>query len=421
MTIRTIFNIAGALLLLLFGAASETYAQDWTEEVGLPKALHSIAAVAADGDIYVAGGTDGRGAVSRALFRYDVAGEEWQTDLPPMDDPRYFAAAAVLGGKIYVIGGRDDEDEVLESVEVFDLRTQEWAEIEDLKEARYGHTAVVLDGSIYVLGGADKDGEVLETVEVYDAAEDEWRISEEWKLDRPRTVFATVAVGRSAYSFGGISRVPLPQVQRFNFQGGSEVFIPPGLLDARAYVAAVAVGDTSVYVIGGRNGRNRVLDDVVLFVPSDPPGRQWKNAKRLRTARDSFGAVEINGTVYVIGGRDDDKGAMASMESLSPESNVGTENPREASFALEQNHPNPFTTSTRISFMVGDTAGRVQLEIFDVQGRLVSRLIDGHLPPGRHDVEWNGESQGRFAPSGVYVCVLRQGQSQQTRMMTRIR
>lgn len=421
MTIRTISTLAGAFLLVLFGAASETYAQEWIEEMRLPQALYSIAAVAAEGDIYVAGGTDGRGAVSGALFRYDVDEGSWQSDLPAMDEPRYFAAAAVLGGKIYVIGGRDEDDEILDGVEVFDLRTQEWGEVDDLQEERYGHTAVVLDGRIYVLGGADEDGKILKTVEVYDPAEDEWQISEEWTLDEPRTAFATVAVGRSAYSFGGISRVPLPQVQRFNFQSGAEVFIPPGLLDARAYVAAVAVGDTSVFVIGGRNARNRVLDDVVVFMPSENPLRQWRRGPRLRAARDSFGAVEVAGTVYVIGGRDGDDRAIDSMESFSPSSMVATENPRETSFDLEQNHPNPFTTSTRISFMIGNAAGHVQLEIYDVQGRLVSRLVDGHLPPGRYDVEWNGESQGHFVPSGVYVYVLRHGQSQQTKMMTRIR
>ncbi len=418
MSIRAFVTSAGAFLLLLFGSATQTHAQEWLEETPLPRALHSVVAVAADGAVYVAGGREGRSAVSNALLRYDVNSDAWQDDLPAMDKERYFAAAAVLNNKIYVIGGRDQEGEVLESVEVFDVRTQVWSEADNLEEGRFGHTAVVLDGSLYVLGGADDDGEVLESVEVYDAEEDEWSESESWQLDQPRTAFATVAVGRSAYSFGGINRVPLPQVQRFGFQDGSGVFIPPGLLEARAYTAAVAVGD-SIYIIGGRNARNRVLDDVVLFIPSELPGRQWKQSRRLRTAREGFGAAEVDGTIYVIGGRDPDARTLSSMESFSA-SAVATEDPWETGFELEQNHPNPFTTSTKISFMV-EADDHVLLEIFDVQGRLVERLVEGYLPPGRHDVAWDGQSGGRLVSSGVYFYRLRQGQSERVKMMTRIR
>ena len=421
MTMRSLVTTVGALLLAVFGTPSLTYAQDWSEEAALPRALYSIAAVAAGGDIYVAGGTDGRGAVSDALLRYDVADGSWHDDLPAMDVERYFAAAVVLGDKIYVTGGREDDDEVLESVEVFDLRTREWSEAGELEEGRYGHTAVVLEGRIYVLGGADDDGDVLESVEVYDAEEDEWKISEEWSLDQPRAAFATVVVGQAAYSFGGISRVPLPHVQRFDFQIGSVVFIPPAILDARAYVAAVVVGDTSVFIIGGRNVRNRVLDDVVRFAPSGALGRQWELEARLRTARDSFAAVEIDGRVYVIGGRDAEERPIASMESWTAGANVGTEDPEAWDFDLEQNHPNPFTTSTRIAFAVGDAGEHVRLEIFDLQGRMVHRMIDGYLPAGRHEVEWDGTAQGRPSPSGVYLYLLRHGQSQRSKMMTRIR
>ena len=420
MIYRSTVTIAGAFLLVLFGTATATYAQEWSEEPMMPQALYSVAAVAEGSHVYVAGGTDDRGNVSDALYRYDVVAKSWQDDLPNMDEERYFAAAAVLNGKIYVMGGRDDDNEVLESVEVFDPGTQEWDEAHDLEEGRYGHTAVVLNGRLYVLGGADEDGNVLETVEVYDADEDEWEMSSLWKLDPPRAAFATVAVGEAAYSFGGISRVPLPHVQRFDFQLGSEVIIPPGLLGARAYIGAVAVGD-SIFVIGGRNARDRVLDDVVLFVPSEIAGAQWKRGPRLGTARESFGAVEVNGRVYVIGGRNPAEGAVASMESLEAGTPVAIEDPLETAFELEQNHPNPFTTSTRISFTVADAAEYVQLDIFDVQGRLVQRLVDGVLSPGRHDVEWDGAARGRSAPSGVYFYVLKHGPSQHTRMMTRIR
>ena len=416
---RVFIAVGGVLLWILAGGAARVQAQEWREEAPLPRALYSMAAAAVDGDIYVAGGRSGR-RVSSDLYRYDINAEQWRTDLPPMDHGRYFAAAAVLNGKIYVMGGRDDEDEVLESVEVYDPRTRRWSHAADLEEARYGHATVVLKGTLYVLGGADEDGEVLETVEFYDAEEDEWVISDEWTLDQPRTAFSTVAVGDAAYWFGGINRVPLGLVKQFGLGGVSDVFVPPGLLNPRAYVAAVAIGDT-ILVIGGRDSRNRVVDDVILFSPSSPPGGRWNSGPRLRTARDSHAAVAVAGTAYVIGGRGGSDTALASVESYNSSSHVSAETPDEPDFDLEQNHPNPFTTSTRIAFTIADGAEHVRLDIYDARGRLVHRAIDAYLPPGLHEVEWNGRSGGGSVPSGVYFYVLSQGRAQRSGMMTRIR
>jgi flagellar hook assembly protein FlgD len=45
---------------------------------------------------------------------------------------------------------------------------------------------------------------------------------------------------------------------------------------------------------------------------------------------------------------------------------------------------------------------RVRLSVMDVQGRLISSLVDGVLPAGRHDVMWNGETRGGQARPGLY-------------------
>ena len=43
-------------------------------------------------------------------------------------------------------------------------------------------------------------------------------------------------------------------------------------------------------------------------------------------------------------------------------------------------------------------AAPVQLTVFDVVGRRVAVLVDGHRPPGSHLVSWEAAGQ----PSGVY-------------------
>jgi hypothetical protein len=71
--------------------------------------------------------------------------------------------------------------------------------------------------------------------------------------------------------------------------------------------------------------------------------------------------------------------------------------------ALSGVHPNPFNPQTTISYELA-VAAVVELEIYDVKGALVRRLVREAMPAGRHAAVWNGEDDGgaRVA-SGVYL------------------
>jgi len=83
-----------------------------------------------------------------------------------------------------------------------------------------------------------------------------------------------------------------------------------------------------------------------------------------------------------------------------------------ASFALSQNYPNPFNPVTMVSFTVPDLSGngllaetRLRLEIYDVRGVLVRRLLDAPAQAGYYRAPWNGRSgTGKAVSTGVYVC-----------------
>jgi len=76
---------------------------------------------------------------------------------------------------------------------------------------------------------------------------------------------------------------------------------------------------------------------------------------------------------------------------------------------LGGNFPNPFNPSTTIFFNTKNS-GEVQLSVFDVAGRLVTRLVDENLAAGSHEVTWRGnDSSGQKAPAGVYFVELRHG------------
>ena len=87
-----------------------------------------------------------------------------------------------------------------------------------------------------------------------------------------------------------------------------------------------------------------------------------------------------------------------------------------SSFELFAAYPNPFNSSTTITFSVGQVSKPVKLAVYDLNGRLVAELVNGRLSAGRHTTVWDGaslaagvylirlESEGRMAVSkGVII------------------
>lgn len=64
--------------------------------------------------------------------------------------------------------------------------------------------------------------------------------------------------------------------------------------------------------------------------------------------------------------------------------------------------PNPFQPYTVISLDL-PAGGATRVALYDVQGRLVKRLVNSWLPAGLHAVTWDGtDDEGRSAGAGVY-------------------
>lgn len=81
---------------------------------------------------------------------------------------------------------------------------------------------------------------------------------------------------------------------------------------------------------------------------------------------------------------------------------VADENARD-NILLEQNEPNPFSTSTRIEFQIWDDT-EVKAVIYDVRGALIRTLLDSRMEIGLHGVEWDGkDDSGNYVDSGIYL------------------
>ena len=73
---------------------------------------------------------------------------------------------------------------------------------------------------------------------------------------------------------------------------------------------------------------------------------------------------------------------------------------------LYQNYPNPFNPDTGIRYYL-PRRGPVTLDIYDLTGRLVARLVQGEQAEGYHLARWNGRTgNGIPAASGAYLSVL---------------
>ena len=90
------------------------------------------------------------------------------------------------------------------------------------------------------------------------------------------------------------------------------------------------------------------------------------------------------------------------------------------SLELTQNYPNPFNPSTKISYNV-DASGMVTLKVYDIMGRLVRTLVDGHRSSGNlggYSVVWDGkDSQGQQVSAGLYIYSLQTPGGNMTKKM----
>jgi hypothetical protein len=77
--------------------------------------------------------------------------------------------------------------------------------------------------------------------------------------------------------------------------------------------------------------------------------------------------------------------------------------PGAAMNSLGHAKPNPFNPRTTLPFRIG-TNGKVQIDICNIEGRLVRTLVLNQAEPGQHEVAWDGmDDSGRPLASGTYV------------------
>ncbi|UCF06855.1 MAG: T9SS type A sorting domain-containing protein [bacterium] len=89
--------------------------------------------------------------------------------------------------------------------------------------------------------------------------------------------------------------------------------------------------------------------------------------------------------------------------------------------SLSQNWPNPFNPSTTIEYYIS-APSTVSLNIFDVNGRLVKKLVASTMPAGKYSVKWDGLTDNDSpAASGIYFYRLKAGKDTFSKKMILLR
>lgn len=282
----------------------------WTQKAPLQEARADPGVAAVNGKIYAIGGSNqtlttlsmpndhyGESPVG-TNEQYDPATDTW-TFKAPMPDPKVGFATAVYQGKIYCIGGVGNTN----ATQVYDPATDTWetkAAIPTLFSPMQAHT---INGKIYVVGGS-QIGNFYN--EVYNPATDTWTAKTPIPTGLAYDGIASAALDGKIYAVGGINILSAgaPYVvydpETDSWARGT---VPPYTVASSGAAATTGVlAPKRIYLLGAIPGL--VAENTPLFPTQiyNPSTNNWAIGASMPTGRSDFGLVNLNDTLYVIGG-----------------------------------------------------------------------------------------------------------------------
>lgn len=208
------------------------------------------------------------------------------------------AAVVALDGYLYVMGGNNNST-VLKLVERYDPAQEQWETLEALPERRTEAVAAVLEDRIYLMGGRDESGRVKDDVFVYDpGAPENSRWQETSSMEEKRASAAAVVFQNRLYVLGGVNEQAniRKTVEYLDLQTNEWELDPNWVLDiGHAAFGAVNVNGV-VYVVGG-NTSGGFSSQIQRYgaVPALPMLPQ-------PFTRAGLGVAAIENRFYAIGG-----------------------------------------------------------------------------------------------------------------------
>ncbi len=178
-----------------------------------------------------------------------------------------------------------------------------------------------------------------------------------------------------------------------NYEGPDTILFAYNIVQD-GYRGADVSDDTEFYWLEGN------IDDDPAFYDAEA-GNYYlsENSPAIDAGIDIY-VDELNGDTLLDLRNVDFIGEMPDLGAIEydPDNSVNlTEEILPDAFNLYPAFPNPFNSSTKLSYGL-PTSTNVSLKVFNLNGRLITTLVDGNQSAGFHSIEWNATE----VPSGLY-------------------
>ena len=233
-------------------AAMEAYnptTNSWAAKAALPSARYDgDGAVASNGLVYLPGGRNSAGTLTKTLYVYTLATNVWGTKAA-LPIPSGCGASAMINGLLYVLTGCDGTTGFKARLHRYSPSGNTWTARASAPSAHGSPAVGVINGKLYVAGGTNAAGTAVATLHVYDPAANTWS-----------------------------TKAPMPSAR---------------------FRAAGQVINGKLYVVGGTNAAGVLLGATLVY---DPATNQWSTKAAMPTARTRLGAAVIDNQLYAVGG-----------------------------------------------------------------------------------------------------------------------
>lgn len=420
-------NILIVIVIFLINCAGAGIAE-WRVVSEMPVPVSGAVAFKHDSLIYIFGGHNSSDFVTPTLIQiYNPLLNSWQIDtIGTLENSRYGGTGGIWQNTAYFFGGHTGNNRT--NMDVWGPNGDAGISLLNHNDNfnRYFASSQIYNGKIYGFGGysintISNDRPHLPYIFIYDINNRtvEREINSDYTNELPYYQM-TVRIRHRIFILGGTYNGVLNTIHYYNTLTDTLRNFGRRMKTARYGGTAHALGDSAIILIGGWNGRDRVLSETEIINLKYQETFNVPNIANLSYARAEHVSVKFGDDLYVFGGRNtsinDDVSAVEKFSDYETITAIENKAANPSAFELANNYPNPFNPSTVISYQLSISSDIV-LKVFDISGRLITTLVNDHQVAGKHKVTFNASSLA----SGIYFYTLKSGEQSQTKRMILIR
>ena len=215
-----------------------------------------------------------------------------------------YGAAAVHDGVLYVFGGYDDDGV---SADVWAWQDGAWQARAPMPTGRTHAAIGVWEDEIWLVTGFNSGAQA--SVEVYDPVDDTWSTRSPFPTALENVGYAQD--GSTLYVVGGYNGSVQGTIYKLDMSDGAVTLgINLGYFRDRV---ACAVHEGELWTMGGQTSNSMQFDFVEIYDPVSNTGRP---GPVLTEARSNASAVDLDGTLLVIGGGRTMSGSPATLDLI---------------------------------------------------------------------------------------------------------